>query len=139
MLPPASVSGLYFAHPQARYFSVGRVGGDHLDVDAEAGADRLHDLVGLLGEAPGVEGEHPHPRVDPAGEVEHDHALGLEAGHHREAAPERVDRPRQHLGGRAALQAGEVVLGRKRMGAVRPVGGGCRHGRAPLDALGSGP
>jgi 5-methyltetrahydrofolate--homocysteine methyltransferase len=30
MLPAASVSGLYFAHPQARYFSVGRVGEDQI-------------------------------------------------------------------------------------------------------------
>jgi 5-methyltetrahydrofolate--homocysteine methyltransferase len=31
MLPAASVSGLYFAHPQARYFSVGRVGRDQVE------------------------------------------------------------------------------------------------------------
>jgi 5-methyltetrahydrofolate--homocysteine methyltransferase len=30
MLPAASVSGLYFAHPDARYFSVGRIGRDQL-------------------------------------------------------------------------------------------------------------
>ena len=30
MLPAASVSGLYFAHPQARYFAVGRVGKDQV-------------------------------------------------------------------------------------------------------------
>jgi 5-methyltetrahydrofolate--homocysteine methyltransferase len=30
MIPAASVSGLYFAHPQARYFSVGRVGDDQI-------------------------------------------------------------------------------------------------------------
>jgi 5-methyltetrahydrofolate--homocysteine methyltransferase len=29
--PAASVSGLYFAHPEARYFSVGRVGRDQLE------------------------------------------------------------------------------------------------------------
>ncbi|MGH3128457.1 MAG: vitamin B12 dependent-methionine synthase activation domain-containing protein, partial [Gaiellaceae bacterium] len=29
-LPAASVSGLYFGHPQARYFSVGRVGRDQV-------------------------------------------------------------------------------------------------------------
>ena len=28
--PPASVSGLYFGHPQARYFSVGRIGRDQV-------------------------------------------------------------------------------------------------------------
>jgi len=31
MLPAASVSGMYFAHPEARYFSVGRVGRDQVE------------------------------------------------------------------------------------------------------------
>jgi len=31
MTPPASVSGLYLAHPQARYFNVGRIGKDQLE------------------------------------------------------------------------------------------------------------
>jgi 5-methyltetrahydrofolate--homocysteine methyltransferase len=31
MTPAASVSGLYFAHPEARYFSVGRIGRDQLE------------------------------------------------------------------------------------------------------------
>lgn len=30
MLPTASVSGLYFAHPEAKYFAVGRIGDDQL-------------------------------------------------------------------------------------------------------------
>ena len=30
MTPAASVSGLYFAHPDARYFSVGRIGADQV-------------------------------------------------------------------------------------------------------------
>ena len=30
MTPPASVSGLYFSHPLARYFSVGRIGDDQV-------------------------------------------------------------------------------------------------------------
>jgi 5-methyltetrahydrofolate--homocysteine methyltransferase len=30
-LPAASVSGLYFAHPRARYFSIGRIGRDQLE------------------------------------------------------------------------------------------------------------
>ena len=29
--PAASVSGLYFAHPQARYFNVGRIGKDQVE------------------------------------------------------------------------------------------------------------
>jgi 5-methyltetrahydrofolate--homocysteine methyltransferase len=31
MLPAASVSGLYFSHPQAKYFNVGRVGRDQVE------------------------------------------------------------------------------------------------------------
>ena len=31
MTPAASVSGIYFAHPQARYFSVGRIGRDQVE------------------------------------------------------------------------------------------------------------
>ncbi|MGZ8797992.1 MAG: vitamin B12 dependent-methionine synthase activation domain-containing protein, partial [Thermoanaerobaculia bacterium] len=30
MLPAAAVSGLYFAHPQARYFAVGKIGRDQV-------------------------------------------------------------------------------------------------------------
>ncbi|HEX2123730.1 MAG TPA: vitamin B12 dependent-methionine synthase activation domain-containing protein, partial [Thermoanaerobaculia bacterium] len=30
MMPAASVSGLYFAHPEARYFSVGKIGADQV-------------------------------------------------------------------------------------------------------------
>jgi 5-methyltetrahydrofolate--homocysteine methyltransferase len=30
MTPAASVSGLYFAHPLARYFTVGRIGEDQV-------------------------------------------------------------------------------------------------------------
>ncbi len=30
MVPTAAVSGVYFAHPQARYFSVGRIGADQI-------------------------------------------------------------------------------------------------------------
>ena len=31
MMPAASVSGLYFAHPQAKYFTVGRIGRDQME------------------------------------------------------------------------------------------------------------
>jgi 5-methyltetrahydrofolate--homocysteine methyltransferase len=30
MTPPASVSGLYFAHPAAHYFGVGKIGPDQV-------------------------------------------------------------------------------------------------------------
>jgi len=31
MMPAASVSGLYFAHPETRYFGVGRIGRDQVE------------------------------------------------------------------------------------------------------------
>jgi 5-methyltetrahydrofolate--homocysteine methyltransferase len=31
MLPAAAVSGLYFSHPQAKYFNVGRIGKDQVE------------------------------------------------------------------------------------------------------------
>ena len=31
MLPPSSVSGLYFAHPDAQYFAVGKIGKDQIE------------------------------------------------------------------------------------------------------------
>jgi 5-methyltetrahydrofolate--homocysteine methyltransferase len=34
MIPAASVSGLYFAHPEARYFTVGRLGHDQVEAYA---------------------------------------------------------------------------------------------------------
>jgi 5-methyltetrahydrofolate--homocysteine methyltransferase len=30
MIPASAVSGIYLAHPQARYFAVGRIGDDQL-------------------------------------------------------------------------------------------------------------
>jgi 5-methyltetrahydrofolate--homocysteine methyltransferase len=39
MIPAPSVSGLYFGHPQARYFSVGRIGRDQ--VEDYAGRKRM--------------------------------------------------------------------------------------------------
>ena len=43
MLPAAAVSGVYFAHPESRYFSVGRIG-----------RDQLVDYAGRKGEPVGV-------------------------------------------------------------------------------------
>ncbi len=31
MVPAASVSGLYFAHPESRYFMIGRIGRDQVE------------------------------------------------------------------------------------------------------------
>jgi 5-methyltetrahydrofolate--homocysteine methyltransferase len=44
MVPGASVSGLYFGHPQARYFTVGRVDRDQVADYAERMALPLHEV-----------------------------------------------------------------------------------------------
>ena len=44
MLPPASVSGLYLGHPEARYFNVGRIGRDQLTEYARRKGMRLEEL-----------------------------------------------------------------------------------------------
>jgi hypothetical protein len=82
-----------------------RVGCDQLDPDAEPGADGLDDLVGLLGQPPGVQGDYPHGRVEPAGQVDHDHALDLEGGDDDEPVAELTERPGQQLIGRPSLKA----------------------------------
>jgi 5-methyltetrahydrofolate--homocysteine methyltransferase len=41
MLPAASVSGFYFAHPEAKYFNVGRIGPDQLKSWAERNASSV--------------------------------------------------------------------------------------------------
>ena len=54
MLPAASVSGLYFHHPEARYFSVGRIGRDQVEdyaarkgIDARRGRTLAHAEPGV--------------------------------------------------------------------------------------------
>ncbi len=44
MLPPASVSGLYFSHPDARYFMVGRLGRDQVTDYAARKRGPLEDV-----------------------------------------------------------------------------------------------
>ena len=51
MTPAAAVSGIYLAHPDARYFAVGRIGRDQLDRGVAEFA-----LVGGLGAAPELHG-----------------------------------------------------------------------------------
>ena len=38
MTPTASVSGLYFAHPDAKYFAIGRLGADQVATTRAASA-----------------------------------------------------------------------------------------------------
>ena len=47
-LPAASVSGLYFGHPSARYFSVGRLGRDQVEDYAERKGEPLRVVEGWL-------------------------------------------------------------------------------------------
>ena len=49
MLPAASVSGLYFSHPQAKYFNVGRLGRDQIESYAGRKGMRLEDVEKWLG------------------------------------------------------------------------------------------
>jgi 5-methyltetrahydrofolate--homocysteine methyltransferase len=48
MLPAASVSGLYFAHPEARYFNVGRLGKDQVEDYARRTGQSLTEAEGWL-------------------------------------------------------------------------------------------
>ena len=49
MLPAASVSGLYFSHPEAKYFNVGRLGRDQVESYAQRKGKRLEDVEKWLG------------------------------------------------------------------------------------------
>jgi 5-methyltetrahydrofolate--homocysteine methyltransferase len=44
MLPAASVSGLYFSHPQAKYFNVGRIDRDQLESYAKRKGVPVEDV-----------------------------------------------------------------------------------------------
>ena len=58
MMPPASVSGLYFAHPQARYFGIGRLGRDQVASYAQRKGMKVAEmerwLAANLGYEPGA-------------------------------------------------------------------------------------
>jgi 5-methyltetrahydrofolate--homocysteine methyltransferase len=49
MIPAASVSGLYFAHPDARYFNVGKIGRDQVEDYAKRSGATLEDVERRLG------------------------------------------------------------------------------------------
>ena len=49
MLPAASVSGLYFSHPQAKYFNIGRLGRDQVESYASRKGMRLEEVEKWLG------------------------------------------------------------------------------------------
>ena len=58
MDPAASVAGWYFAHPQARYFGVGRVGRDQVEDYAARKGWTLEEAERWLGPNLGYEAEH---------------------------------------------------------------------------------
>jgi 5-methyltetrahydrofolate--homocysteine methyltransferase len=49
MLPAASVSGLYFSHPQAKYFNVGRIGRDQVEAYAKRKGLAVEEVERWLG------------------------------------------------------------------------------------------
>jgi len=49
MLPAASVSGLYFSHPEAKYFNVGRLGRDQIDSYAKRKRATIEEVEKWLG------------------------------------------------------------------------------------------
>jgi 5-methyltetrahydrofolate--homocysteine methyltransferase len=55
MLPAASVSGLYLAHPRARYFSVGRVGRDQVESYARRKGQAIAEVERWLGRSLGYD------------------------------------------------------------------------------------
>jgi 5-methyltetrahydrofolate--homocysteine methyltransferase len=55
MTPAASVSGLYFAHPQARYFTVGRIGEDQIGNYARRKGLSIEAIERWLGSSLGYE------------------------------------------------------------------------------------
>jgi 5-methyltetrahydrofolate--homocysteine methyltransferase len=57
MLPAASVSGLYFSHPSAKYFNVGRIGRDQLESYAKRKGMSIEEAERWLG---------PYLSYDPA-------------------------------------------------------------------------
>ncbi|HEX6464169.1 MAG TPA: vitamin B12 dependent-methionine synthase activation domain-containing protein, partial [Vicinamibacterales bacterium] len=50
MTPPASVSGLFFSHPQAKYFNVGRLGRDQIESYAKRRGVSVEDAEKWLGQ-----------------------------------------------------------------------------------------
>jgi 5-methyltetrahydrofolate--homocysteine methyltransferase len=61
MLPTASVSGWYFAHPEARYFGVGRIGKDQVTDYAERKGISIEDAERWLRPSLGYEPDEEAP------------------------------------------------------------------------------
>jgi 5-methyltetrahydrofolate--homocysteine methyltransferase len=61
MFPASSVSGLYFAHPEAKYFAVGKIERDQVASYAERKSMPLHEIERWL--APCLNYEPPSPQL----------------------------------------------------------------------------
>jgi len=59
MVPTAAVSGLYFAHPEAHYFAVGRVGKDQIEDYARRKGMTVEEVEKWLGQNLAYEPEKP--------------------------------------------------------------------------------
>ena len=55
MWPASSVCGLYFSHPQSRYFAVGRIGQDQVEDYAKRKQQSLSEIERWLGPVLGYE------------------------------------------------------------------------------------
>ena len=76
MLPAASVSGIYLAHPEARYFAVGPIGADQVaDYAARQGRD-LDEVERALAPQPRLRVRPPGGPANPRGLVGRELLLG---------------------------------------------------------------
>jgi len=48
MVPAASVSGVYFAHPESQYFGTGKIGVDQLDSIAQRKGFTIEEMTRWL-------------------------------------------------------------------------------------------
>ena len=58
MTPAASVSGLYFGHPQSKYFAIQRIGQDQVEDYAQAQGHEHHRGRALAAAGAGVRSGH---------------------------------------------------------------------------------
>ena len=63
MLPAASVSGIYLAHPEARYFAVGPIGADQVADYAARQGREFDEVERALAPNLGYEPVHRRPQV----------------------------------------------------------------------------
>ncbi|WP_165795318.1 methionine synthase [Deinococcus koreensis] len=69
MWPAAAVSGLYFAHPDARYFAVGRIGRDQVEDYAARKGMPLDEIERWLGPILGYAAEGGRQKAEGQGEL----------------------------------------------------------------------